>query len=980
MTRAFLQDIGETYRDFKVLTCTQIEELDCYFRELVHEPTGAHVIHIENEDPENLFCLSFRTLPQNNRGTPHILEHVTLCGSEKFPIKDPFFSMGRRSLNTFMNALTGSDFTCYPAASQVEKDFYNLLDVYLDAVFHPQIKKMSFLQEGCRLEFKDPEDSSSPLEFKGIVYNEMKGSITPDSKLWHDSLSALFPDLPYAYNAGGEPKDIPNLSYEELLDFHKTHYHPSRCLFFFYGSFSLKNHLDYILENALTNIKPKAPLPPLPKQPRFLAPKKQKVTYALSEDQKHNAKTFVSFAWLTCHITEQTEVLALTLLDAVLMDSDASPLKKPLLESGLCAQVDALMDTELSEVPYILTLKGCKESEVDDLEAFLFQTLKTLSEKPFPEHVIEAAIHQIEFSRMEITGDHGPFGLSLFFRTALAKQQGGDPLYMLKIHSLFKDLLKNLKDPFYLPNLLKKHLIDNPHRIQITMTPDFELEKKEIEEEENHLKNIAKSLSKEQKNIILEQTKELDEMQKNIEDQDLRCLPKVTLDDVPLLPKDFPLKQHLENPSFKIFHHACFTNSILYADLVFDLPAVEQEEIPYLRLLLSILPSLGAGGRNYVENLEHMMSYTGGVSTSTSLYVQGTDRKKKNPALLIRGKSLARNKEKLFSLMCDTLQTPDLTDKKRLKELIEQIHSSLQNRVSKNAMRYAIQLSLSGYDDATFFGYHSSGLPYYHFIEKIEQGLPGSLDSLVQKLTELHKKLFSFHNLHLVLSCDQQLYESISKEDLYSLSKLTPSPFIPWTKGYSFSEVPSQGRIITSQVAYNVQAFSVAPYIHPHAPAIAVASQLFEHTSLHNKIREIGGAYGSGATYNSLTGSFYFYSYRDPHITSTFEAFEESTRLVGQGKFGTRDLEEAKLSMIQQMDMPVSPGSQAILGYNLYRDNKSKALREEYRRNLLNLTASDIEKAVQLEFLSDHKKGVNITFAGKDQFEKQKVSFEVFPL
>jgi len=363
MSRTFLQAAGEKYKDFKVLTCTKIEELDCYFRELIHEPTGALVIHVENEDPENLFCLSFRTLPKNDRGAPHILEHVTLCGSEKFPIKDPFFSMSRRSLNTFMNAMTGSDFTCYPAASQVEKDFYNLLNVYLDAVFHPQIKQMSFLQEGCRLEFKDPEDSNSPLEFKGIVYNEMKGSISPDSMLWHDSLKALFPDLPYAYNAGGEPKDIPNLSYEELLDFHKTHYHPSRCLFFFYGSFPLKKHLDYIQEHALTNIKSQPPLSPLPKQPRFTEPRKVKKSYAADKDQQLNAKTFMSCAWLTCHITEQTEVLALSLLDAILMDSDASPLKKPLLESGLCAQVDALMDTELSEVPFILTFKGCKESD-----------------------------------------------------------------------------------------------------------------------------------------------------------------------------------------------------------------------------------------------------------------------------------------------------------------------------------------------------------------------------------------------------------------------------------------------------------------------------------------------------------------------------------------------------------------------------------------------------------------------------------------
>ncbi len=980
MKNDFLQNVGETYLDFKVLSCTKIEELDCYFKELVHEPTGAHVIHIENEDPENLFCLSFRTLPKNNRGTPHILEHVTLCGSDKFPIKDPFFSMTRRSLNTFMNALTGSDFTCYPAASQVEKDFYNLLNVYLDAVFHPQIKHLSFLQEGCRLEFKNPKDPKSPLTFKGIVYNEMKGSITPDSKLWHACLEDLFPDLPYAYNSGGEPRDIPDLTFEELLEFHRTYYHPSRCLFFFYGSFPLKNHLDYIQENALKGVKPLPPLPLLPKQARFSESKKRHLTYAVNEEQQAAPKTFVSFGWLTCSITEQAEVLALSLLDCILMDCDASPLKKALLDSGLCAQVDAQVDTEISEVPYILTFKGCKEEDVEKLEAFLFKTLEELSEKPFAQHLIDAAIHQIEFSRMEITGDQGPFGLNLFFRSALAMQHGGDPLYMLKIHSLFKELLEKTKNPLYLPRLLKHYLIDNHHRVQIIMSPDSELEKKEIEEETAKLETIAQGLSEEQKKRIILQAQELKVMQKNIEEQDLECLPKVTLDDVSLLPRDFPLKHHELDSSLKIFHHECFTNFILYADLVFDLPHVEKEEIPYLQLLLSILPSLGSGGRTYVENLEYTMSYTGGVSTSSSLHVQAKDHKALSPSLTVRGKALERNAEKLFILMRDTLQTPDLTDEKRLKELIEQIHSSLQNRVSKNALRYAVQLSLSGYNEASYFGYESSGLPYFHFIESLASQLPKILPSLAQKLKDLHSKLFSFHNVHLVLSCDQALYEKVLNMDLKGLFAFKQKPFTPWKYNYPLSVTPSQGRIITSQVAYNVKAYSVAPYIHPHAPALSIASQIFEHVVLHNKIREIGGAYGAGATYNSLTGSFYFYSYRDPHISATFEAFEEAIQMAAKGDFGPRDLEEAKLAMIQQMDMPVSPGSQAILGYNIYREGKDKNLREEYRRTLLDLTVSDIKQVVKAEFLSSNKEGIKVSFAGKDLFRRQAPELEVLPL
>ena len=981
MNHSFLPAIGDTYKDFKVISCTKIEELDCCFKELIHEPTGAHVIHIENKDPENLFCLSFQTLPQNGRGTPHVLEHVVLCGSDKFPIKDPFFSMTRRSLNTFMNAFTGSDFTCYPAASQVETDFYNLLNVYLDAVFHPELKLNSFLQEGCRLEFKKPDDISSPLTFKGIVYNEMKGSITAESKLWQASLNALLPDLPYAHNSGGDPKEIPHLTHQELIQFHKTHYHPSRCLFFFYGSFPLKNHLDYLEEKALCNVEPVHPLPPIPKQIRFTQARKQTIAYSPPTGDSTEPKTMLSFGWLTCSVGEQSEVLALSLLDSILMDTDASPLKKPLLQSGFCTQVEAHLDLEMSEIPYIITCKGCKEEEVvvDQLEALLTETLNTLSQNPFPKHLIEASIHQLELSKMEISGDHGPFGLSLFFRSALARQHGCDPKNMLKVHSLFKELIEKVQDPFYLPSLLKKYFLNNTHQVRITMIPDETLSQKELEEETALLKSIKERLSPKEIQKIVEQTHSLEQLQQSIEEQDLECLPKISLNDVPLLPKEFILKEKKQN-SLQIFHHECFTNYFLYADFIFDLPTLEEKEIPYLQLLLSILPELGAGKRTYEENLEYTMSYTGGVSTSSSLYVQAEDRKMLKPALIMKGKALERNAQKLFELMKDVLISPDFTDLKRVKELIKQISSSLQSRVAKNALRYGIQMSLSGYTEATHFSNCSMGLPYYHFIEELSRNIEAKLSSIAETLSNLHQKLFSFHNPHLILSCDKALYEKIVNENLFPFSSFPKKLFTPWTSLTLPSPILSQGRIITSPVAYNVASYFVAPYIHPHAPALSIASQLFEHVTLHNKIREIGGAYGAGASYSSLTGSFYLYSYRDPHITNTFSVFEEAIETIALGKFNDRDMEEAKLSLIQQMDTPVSPGNQAILAYNWNRDGKHKALREEYRKRILDLTQSEIKTAVEKEFLSPKKEQIQISFASKDLFEKQEKTNPLFPL
>lgn len=260
-----LTAVQQTYRDFQVVQYLRLEELQSTLIELIHEPTGAKVMHIANDDPENLFCLSFQTLPTSSNGVAHILEHTVLCGSKKFPVKDPFFSMARRSLNTYMNALTGHDFTCYPASSQIEKDFYNLLEVYIDAVFHPNLKKESFLQEGHRFAFAEPEDLNSPLVYQGIVYNEMKGAmIGPESRLWEKISEHLTPDLTYAHNSGGNPKEIPNLTLEELKEFHQTYYHPSRCLFFFYGNIPLSKHLDYLQDHALKGVQKAPQLSPLP--------------------------------------------------------------------------------------------------------------------------------------------------------------------------------------------------------------------------------------------------------------------------------------------------------------------------------------------------------------------------------------------------------------------------------------------------------------------------------------------------------------------------------------------------------------------------------------------------------------------------------------------------------------------------------------------------------------------------------------------
>lgn len=984
MNDHFLDATGSTYNDFIVTDCAYIEELRCLFREITHIPSQAHIIHIQNEDPENLFCLSFKTLPHNGTGAAHILEHTVLCGSRKFPVKDPFFSMTRRSLNTFMNALTGSDFTCYPASSQVEKDFYNLLEVYLDAVFHPELKKMSFLQEGCRLEFSDPLNPSSALEFKGVVFNEMKGSLSSaESRLWHAMMSNLCPDLPYAHNAGGDPKEIPGLSYAELIRFYETYYHPSRCLFFFYGNLPLKKHLDFLASHALNHVLPIPPLPPIDRQPRYNKPRELSLPYPMTEDQDLEERTLISFGWLTAPLIEQEEVLALSVLDSILMDTDASPLKHALLQSGYCRQAEAMIDNEMSEVPYVILCKGCKESDVALLESHLFSCLQTLSESPLPESLIDAAIHQLEFARMEITGDHAPFGLTLFFRSALAKQQGCDPKQALKVFSLFEQLIEKVKDPLYLPSLIKKYFINNPHRTRIVMVPDPKLARKEQEEEALKLKTIQSNLSHQEAEKILQEAKELEEHQKQIENQSLDCLPKVSLEDIPVLTKDFPLKK-LSTPSAEIFHHDCFTNHILYADLLFDLPNVQDEDLPYLQLLLSILSEVGAGKRSYMQNLEYIQAHTGGFGISSALHIQAQDHRMLKPSIHLRSKALARKADKIYPLMQDVLLEPHLQDKKRIEELLKQLHTSLLGRVSKQALRFGIQLALSGFSQATHFNHACFGLRYFHFIDTLCKDLSKNLPQVIDKLVALKEQLFTFHNPKLVLSCDSKLYDHVLSHDFFNLSGLPKRPFTPWSQAFPLSAVTSQARTIASQVAYNAKAYHTVSYLHPHAPALTVATQLFDNKVLHSSIREKGGAYGAGANYSPLIGCFYFHSYRDPQIATTFSAFDQAVEEIANGHFNDRDLEEAKLGVIQQFDTPVSPGSRAIMAYSWLEEGKTQSLRQEFRDRILSLTCQELQHAIALELLPKKTEAIQITFASKDLIEKEngilQTALPVYPI
>jgi len=484
------------------------------------------------------------------------------------------------------------------------------------------------------------------------------------------------------------------------------------------------------------------------------------------------------------------------------------------------------------------------------------------------------------------------------------------------------------------------------------------------------LQTVKKKLTETDIVNIVKQAQELKEYQKATEEQSLDCLPKVTLEDVPPLIRDFSLKIHTY-PSLEVFHHDCFTNHILYADLLFDLPPIADEDLPYISLLAALLTEIGSGPRDYAENLDYIQAHTGGIGASCGLYLQVANPKDARPAFSLRGKALHRKADKLFELMRDTFLSPRLDDADRISDLLEQLREAQVQRLNRQAMRYAIQLASSGSSPASHIGEAWLGLRYFKTIEFLTKDLKKTLPRLIEKLIALKEEIFTFQHPHLVLGCSKEMFAHLSKNAFFGLGDLPTKTAPLWQLDFTVTHPPSQGRPIASQVAFSAEVFETIPYIHPHSAGLYLAAMLCENKILHKKIREEGGAYGCGATFSANTGQFYFHSFRDPHIAHTRRVFHAAIQQIASGQFSEQDLEEAKLGIIQQLDIPLSPGSRAMTAYGWYRKGKTKELRQQFRDRLLTLKHKEVAHIVELHLLPKKEEGVFVTFAGQDLLAKE---------
>lgn len=957
---------GFSFADCTVTKATVVKELCCRLVELQHS-SGADIIHIQNEDPENLFCFAFKTLPTSSNGAPHILEHTVLCGSDTFPVRDPFFSMTRRSLNTFMNAFTGADCTCYPAASQMEKDFYNLLEVYADAVFHPKLDKLSFLQEGWRLEF----DENNTLQRKGIVYNEMKGALASPLSLLHEKLSELlFQDSPYGYNSGGDPKVIPTLTHEALQEFHRTNYHPSRCLYYFYGSFSLAKHLTF-LKNHVFQKAQTLPSQPLPsRQKRLKKPLYQEHTYPAAETEQEQLH-YLSIGWLTAPCTDIKTILSLAILDGLLMENDSSPLKRYILDTCLAKQAYSSLDAELAEVPYTLTLTGTTKGP-EEAANELVQILRTIAKKGFSRTEIDRVLHQIELQRREIVRDNAPYGLTLFWRSALAKLHGVDPLVGLQLAPYFAAIEKELEStPSYFSALMEKFLINNKHCVTVRITPSTTYTANESAREKQELKKIASTLTSKQKKQIKEEALLLEKRQNKKED--ISCLPSIAVADIARTNVTYPLKTHTSK-SIQYYFSEVFTNHIAYVTMAIPLPPEALKTPWILKLYSLLLPQLGCGDLSWQEALEYAQEYTGGICSYISLMPSVRDVDLIQPHLHIHGKALSKNLNKLVWLVSNYAHSTRLDETSRIEELVQKHATSLESALVSSSLRYANLESDKYFSLPGYLNWQMSGRDYLHNIRSAVKHWKQDHHTLVENMRQVQQHVLPSNGLKIIATCTpkeqeqlihffdkQPLHKHTSKKIAFSYTKKAREEYLAIDNG--------------SAISFSSLSFPAMPYSSTQAPLARLLAPLLDNLVLHKRIREQGGAYGTGASYNPSNGVFSFYSYRDPNIWTSFQAFHEALQLVAQGSFSEEDLNEAKRECIQGMDDPVSPSSQAEIAFGRLLEGKTESMRKRFRTKLLNAKRADLQ-VLATQFLRENMPQCAFTTtAGSDLLTKEQELF-----
>ncbi|WP_111640808.1 insulinase family protein [Marinimicrobium alkaliphilum] len=955
-----------THNAFEHLRSQRLDALNLTVEEYRHKKTGAQHIHLAADNDENVFLVALRTVPHDHTGVAHILEHTALCGSEKYPVRDPFFMMIRRSLNTFMNAFTSSDWTAYPFASQNRKDFDNLLDVYLDAVFFSKLDELDFAQEGHRVDFAEPGNPDSPLVFKGVVYNEMKGAMSSvSSQLWQVLSKYLYPNSTYHYNSGGEPEHIPDLTYDQLVAFYKTHYHPSNAIFMTYGDIPAAEHQAKFEAHALHRFDALDHQIGVTEEKRYHAPVYVEEAYPLDEGEDPARKSHLVMGWLLGKSTDLEGNLAAQLLANVLLDNSASPLLQVLETSDLGQAPSPLcgMDDSQYEMAFVCGLEGCRKEDADAIEQLILGTLQKVADEGVPADLVEAALHQLELQQREITGDGFPYGLHLIMTGLTAATHRGDTLAILDLDSALASLRAKVEDPDYIQRLTRELLLDNPHRIRLTLRPDTHFNAHRDQAEQDRLAAIKATLSDADKQRIIERAEALDARQNRKDDDSI--LPKVGLEDIPAQLHYTPGEQTAIN-GYPTSRYTAGTNGLAYQQVICKLPALEPELRALLPFYNHCLTELGIGAKDYLATQRWQASTVGALSAATAVRGAPDDVQAIDAYMTLSSKALSRQQDAMDDLIHATLHDVRFDELDRIRELMAQTRARREQSITGGGHGLAMGAASAGLAPAARLSHELGGLAGIAALKKLDDNLSerSALAQLAEGFAEIHRRVQAAPKQFLLVG-EAATLEAHSQSLAARWQAQSPANGFDRFALDPVHEQVREGWLTNTQVNFCAKAYPTVPGDLPDAPALSVLGGVLRNGFLHRAIREQGGAYGGGASQDSNIAAFRFFSYRDPRLSETLDDFDRAIDWLLGESLDWQAVEEAILGVISSIDKPASPAGEAKKTFHAELFQRTRARRERFREGVLRVTQADLRRVAETYLKPEQASIAVVTHSGQ---------------
>ena len=959
-------------KNYEVVKEKNLKDINSEGFLLRHKKSGARIAVVSNDDENKVFSIGFRTPPEDLCGTPHIIEHTVLCGSDKFPAKDPFVELVKGSLNTFLNAMTYPDKTIFPIASCNEKDFQNLMDVYMDAVLHPNIYKREeiFKQEGWHYEL---ESEDGPVTLNGVVYNEMKGAYSsPDEMLSQEANAALFPDTTYSKDSGGNPDHIPELTYEKFLDFHSKYYHPCNSYIYLYGDMDVVEKLNWLDEEYLSKYQEISIDSKIPLQKPFDEPVEVTAYYPISSEESEKDNTYISYNSVIGTNLNKEHYIAFDVLDYALLSAPGAPLKKALIEAGIGTDITGGYENYTYQSSFYVEAKNANPEQKQEFVAIIKKVLTEQVENGINKKALLAGINSFEFKFRE--ADFGQFPKGLLYGIQCMDSwlyDENEPFMHLEALDTYAYLRKQVETDYF-ENLISEYLLSNPHTALVTLEPKKGMNAENEKKLEEKLAAYKASLTKEEIQKLIADTKYLKQYQEEpTSKEDLEKIPMLRRED--MRKEALPIaNEEVQFGDTLVLHHNMFSNGINYLNLMFDMKNIEEEDLPYVGILKAVLGFVDTEHYSYGELTNEIDLYTGGIYSSLGIYSDLADPNNFKLKFEVKSKVLYDKLNIAMDLIKEMLTTSKITDEKRIREIISEKRSRMQMNISAAGNSHAAIRAMSYFSETERINDLATGIGFYLRLKEIDDHFDAEKETLFAKLQELMRRIFRAENLMVGCTANEEGFAYLEKE-ITGLKEVLYTGEVSKKELILHCEKKNEAFKDASKVQYVARAGDFAKHGFTYTGALKILKVMLSYDYLWINIRVKGGAYGCGSGF-LRSGRTYFSSYRDPNLSKTNEVYDGIAEYVRNIRIDERDMTKYIIGTFSDMDTPLNPSAKGARAEAAYLCGITYDMIQQERDQILAATQEDLRQlADMIQAVLDD--GYLCVIGNEDKIEEEKDMF-----